>query len=59
LVAERHGRAGNAPITRREIQRAVEAAVRASKGIAPRAPLIDPVVNSAFAAIKLADELWG
>jgi alpha-galactosidase len=39
-------------------QLAVEAAVRASKDIALQALLIDPVVNSASAAIKLLDELW-
>jgi alpha-galactosidase len=37
---------------------AVEAAVRASKEIALQALLIDPVVNSASAAVKLLDELW-
>lgn len=37
---------------------AVEAAVRASKEIALQALLIDPVVNSATAAVKLLDELW-
>jgi alpha-galactosidase len=37
---------------------AVEAAVRASKEIALQALLIDPVVNSADAAVKLLDELW-
>jgi alpha-galactosidase len=39
-------------------QLAVEAAVRASKEIALQALLIDPVVNSADAAVKLLDELW-
>ncbi len=39
-------------------QLAVEAAVRASKEIALQALLIDPVVNSAAAAVKLLDELW-
>jgi len=39
-------------------QLAVEAAMRASKEIALQALLIDPVVNSASAAIKLLDELW-
>ena len=37
---------------------AVEAAMRASKEIALQALLIDPVVNSATAAVKLLDELW-
>jgi len=37
---------------------AVEAAVRGSKEIALQALLIDPVVNSASAAVKLLDELW-
>jgi alpha-galactosidase len=37
---------------------AVEAAVHASKEIALQALLIDPVVNSASAAVKLLDELW-
>ncbi len=37
---------------------AVEAAVHASKEIALQALLIDPVVNSADAAVKLLDELW-
>jgi len=37
---------------------AVEAAVRGSKEIALQALLIDPVVNSADAAVKLLDELW-
>jgi len=39
-------------------QLAIEAAVRASKEIALQALLIDPVVNSATAAVKLLDELW-
>ena len=39
-------------------QLAVEAAVRASKEIALQALLIDPVVNSAEAAVRLLDELW-
>lgn len=39
-------------------QLAVEAAVRGSKEIALQALLIDPVVNSASAAVKLLDELW-
>ena len=39
-------------------QLAVEAAIRASKEIALQALLIDPVVNSASAAVKLLDELW-
>jgi alpha-galactosidase len=39
-------------------QLAVEAAVRASKEIALQALLIDPVVSSASAAVKLLDELW-
>jgi len=37
---------------------AVEAAVRASKEIALQALMIDPVVNSADAAIAILDELW-
>lgn len=37
---------------------AVEAAVHGSKEIALQALLIDPVVNSASAAVKLLDELW-
>ena len=37
---------------------AVEAAVRGSKEIALQALLIDPVINSAVAAVKLLDELW-
>jgi alpha-galactosidase/6-phospho-beta-glucosidase family protein len=39
-------------------QLAIEAAVRASKELALQALLIDPVVNSATAAVKLLDELW-
>jgi alpha-galactosidase len=39
-------------------QLAVVAAMRASKEIALQALLIDPVVNSASAAVKLLDELW-
>ncbi len=39
-------------------QLAVEAAVHASKELALQALLIDPVVNSAAAAIQLLDELW-
>jgi alpha-galactosidase len=39
-------------------QLAVEAAVHASKEIALQALLIDPVVTSASAAVKLLDELW-
>jgi alpha-galactosidase len=39
-------------------QLAVEAAVHASKEVALQALLIDPVVNSTIAAIKLLDELW-
>jgi len=39
-------------------QLAVEAAVHASKELALQALLIDPVVNSAAAAVKLLDELW-
>lgn len=39
-------------------QLAVEAAVHASKQIALQALLIDPVVNSADAAIRLLDDLW-
>ncbi len=39
-------------------QLAVEAAIHASKEIALQALLIDPVVNSASAAVKLLDELW-
>jgi alpha-galactosidase len=37
---------------------AVEAAMHASKEIALQALLIDPVVNSASAAVKLLDDLW-
>jgi alpha-galactosidase len=37
---------------------AVEAAVHASKEIALQTLLIDPVINSATAAVKLLDELW-
>jgi len=37
---------------------AVEAAMRGSKEIALQALLIDPVVNSASAAVRLLDELW-
>ena len=36
----------------------VEAAVHASKELALQALLIDPVVNSATAAVKILDELW-
>jgi alpha-galactosidase len=39
-------------------QLAVEAAVHGSKELALQALLIDPVVNSATAAVKLLDELW-
>ena len=39
-------------------QLAVEAAMHASKVIALQALFIDPVVNSASAAVKLLDELW-
>jgi alpha-galactosidase len=39
-------------------QLAVEAAIYASKELALEALLIDPVVNSSIAAIKLLDELW-
>lgn len=39
-------------------QLAVEAAVRASKEIALQALLIDPVVNSSDAALRILDELW-
>ena len=39
-------------------QLAVEAAVRGSKEIALQTLLIDPVVNSAAAAVRLLDELW-
>ena len=44
------------PISVQEL--AVEAAVRGSKEIALQALLIDPVVNSASAAVRLLDELW-
>jgi len=37
---------------------AVEAAVHASKEIALQALMIDPVVNSAAAAVHILDELW-
>jgi len=37
---------------------AVEASVRASKELALQALMIDPVVNSAQAAIAMLDELW-
>lgn len=39
-------------------QLAVEAAMHGSKEIALQALLIDPVVNSVTAAVKLLDELW-
>lgn len=39
-------------------QLAVEAAVHASKELALQTLLIDPVVNSTDAAVKLLDELW-
>jgi alpha-galactosidase len=39
-------------------QLAVEAAVHASKDLALQALLIDPVVNSADAAVEILDELW-
>jgi len=39
-------------------QLAVDAAVYASKELALQALLIDPVVNSTDAAVKLLDELW-
>ena len=39
-------------------QLAVDAAVHASKEIALQALLIDPVINSAAAAVKLLNELW-
>jgi alpha-galactosidase/6-phospho-beta-glucosidase family protein len=39
-------------------QLTVEAAVHASKELALEALLIDPVINSSVAAIKLLDELW-
>lgn len=37
---------------------AVEAAVHASKELALQALLVDPVVNSAEAALRILDELW-
>jgi alpha-galactosidase len=39
-------------------QLAVEAAVHASRELALQALLIDPVVNSTDAAVKILDELW-
>ncbi|MFI4996866.1 MAG: alpha-glucosidase/alpha-galactosidase, partial [Hyphomicrobiales bacterium] len=39
-------------------QLAVAAAVHASKELALQALLVDPVVNSTSAAVKLLDELW-
>jgi alpha-galactosidase len=39
-------------------QLSVEAAVRGSRELALQALLIDPVVNSADAAVKILDELW-
>lgn len=39
-------------------QLAVEAAMHASKEMALQALLIDPVINSASAAVELLDELW-
>jgi alpha-galactosidase len=39
-------------------QMSVEAAVRADRGLALQALLIDPVVNSSAAAEKILDELW-
>ena len=39
-------------------QLAVEAAVHASKELALQALLIDPVMNSTDAAVKILDELW-
>lgn len=39
-------------------QLAVEAAMRGSKELALQALLIDPVVNSTTAAVRLLDELW-
>ncbi len=39
-------------------QLAVEAAVRGSKELALQALLVDPVINSTDAAVKLLDELW-
>lgn len=45
--------------TQVSVQRlSVEAAVRASKELALQALLVDPVVNSSDAAVKLLDELW-
>jgi alpha-galactosidase len=37
---------------------AVDAAMHGSKELALQALLIDPVINSADAAVKLLDELW-
>lgn len=39
-------------------QLAVEVAIRASKEISLQALLVDPVMNSASAAVTLLDELW-
>lgn len=39
-------------------QLAVEAAVHASKELALQALLVDPVINSTDAAVRLLDELW-
>jgi alpha-galactosidase len=39
-------------------QLAVEAAVHASKELALQALLIDPVITSTDAAVKILDELW-
>jgi alpha-galactosidase len=39
-------------------QLAVEAAVHGSKELALQALLIDPVINSSTAAVKILDELW-
>lgn len=39
-------------------QLAVEAAVQGSKELALQALLIDPVINSSEAAVKILDELW-
>ena len=39
-------------------QKSVESAVHASKELALQALLIDPVVNSTDAAVKILDELW-
>lgn len=39
-------------------QLAVEAAIHASKELALEALLVDPVVNSSEAALKILDELW-